>query len=179
MVKKLLFLFFFVGLLAVGCNKVNPANNSTNPTSPSSNPANTLQEVYVNTEYGYSFKYPTGYTLQSSSEVGYPAPVTPNSAEVSLGKEGSKSGIGINTYTDFASPLSEQYITKKYSEEPENISKVVISDIPAFKVTFSDSSTIPFDAYLFQKSEQTVFEIKVPKNDKLSQEILNSFQFTK
>jgi hypothetical protein len=180
MSKKIFFLLIIpVVLLAAGCANDRHQSTSNNP-QPTAQP---LQGTFTNTKFGYSIKYPAGFQVQTfaSTEAGYDLPSSPaksDSNPVSVNKEGSRSNVTITAYAN-SSPLSEQSIKSGYAIEPEDITKVQLSGMQGYKVTFPPDSKIPYISYFLQNPKDGVrYEVKVTTNDPLSDQIFNSFELT-
>ena len=182
MSTKLLVPIILVGFIAAGCNKAQPVDNQ-NSSNSTSNPVNILHETYANTKYGYSFKFPSSYKVETfiSTEGGQDLPNTTANSDsnpVVVSNEEGVSYMAISAF-NITQPLSKDSIKDDFATEPENISKITIAGGPSFKVTFSEASNIPHDIYILQKSNNLALEIKIRRNDTISSQMLNSFQFTK
>lgn len=139
----------------------NPPPNCTAPKISSSTPFN----VYVNTKDCYSFRYPSGdsINLPEGDSLDY-GPVTETSGAVKVG--------GFEIFGDVLATLTPESIQTQFSGKLQNLISTKIAGQAAYYI-----SSTATDVYFVQQPDGNVLEINMLANNAEAKNILNSFEF--
>lgn len=180
-----------VVLLASGCSNAQHTNNpvssgATSPTkttSPSSIPSIALNQIYTNTKYSYSFKYPEDYQLGTfDEEASLPTAVSNDSGQVYVFKKKSADYIvTISADVHFFPSFSVQGIENDLGTMTKNtiITPTEIFGLKGYKLTSNgNDKSIKSDSYFIQNKSGIIFMLIIFKDNPIAQQIFNSFKFT-
>jgi hypothetical protein len=173
-----------ITLLASGCTQNSTPQSQSNPTGASVSGVNSdLSQTYTNTKYKYNFQYPSTYHVESSLDSGgSPTPAAEDSQEVDLyTTDATQPVIMIGADIGMNPNFSQTGVENSLGDMAKNatISPIEIFGVQGFKAIPNGNNKSLHGEEYFVENQGMIYHIGINQPDTTTQQILDSFKFTK